>query len=288
MQVWRLCAEVERREGFDALGFLQGDPYSIAEFGSVGAALQQAVTLQDAIETFCTLLPTIADANTAHLVRGEELSWFVVRSARFQYEFSALDHYTILPLREIIRLAAGPDWRPEKIRLLTSPKPALDKLPDTADIETFFNQNVVGIAFKTELLAAPVRQSGFYLEPAPQEELSVTKSVTESESLYRVLASMLPHRRALPSAEETASIFGMSRATLFRRLVNEGVTFHRVIERVRLDAAKRLLDDPTISLKELAYELGYSAPSNFAKSFRRMSSLTPGAYRKKGVGSTYQ
>jgi hypothetical protein len=187
LQAWRLCAEVERKEGFDALGFLQGDPYSIADLGSVGAALQQAVTLQDAIETFCTLLPTIADDNSAHLIRGEELSWFVVRCTRFQYEFSVLDHYTILPLREIVRLAAGPDWRPEKIRLLTGPKPALDRLPDTAEIETFFNQDVVGIALKTELLAAPVRQSNFHHEPVPQKELSTTKSVTESESLYRFI-----------------------------------------------------------------------------------------------------
>ena len=135
-QAWRFLHDAEHKEGFENLGFLQGDSFAVSELGAVGTAIQQAKTLKDAIETFCRLLPTIADGNVARLVQGESLSWFVVCSNDFDTNMRAADHFTVLPLRAIIRLAAGPSWRPEAMRLLTNPHPTLNKLPDTADIET--------------------------------------------------------------------------------------------------------------------------------------------------------
>ena len=128
VSAWSFFKEVEYREGFESLGFLEGDPYSITDLGAFGAALQAAVTLRDAIETFCRLMPSLADDNKARLIEGPDQSWLVCRTDRFDRTAHASDHYTILILREVIRLAAGADWRPEKIRFLSESKEALDKI----------------------------------------------------------------------------------------------------------------------------------------------------------------
>lgn len=51
-------------------------------------------------------------------------------------------------------------------------------------------------------------------------------------------------------------------------------------ERVLLEA-KRLLVHSTLSIKEIAYELGYDEPTNFIKYFRKHNSSTPSEFREQ-------
>ena len=276
-QAWRFLYAAEHKEAFDNLGFLQGDSFAVSELGDVGNAIQRAKTLKDAIETFCRLLPTIADGNVAKLVQGDHLSWLVVYSSDFDTNMRAADHFTILPLRAIIRLAAGPDWRPEKIRLLTDPHPALRTLPDTADIDIHFDQDVVGVAFKSELLSKPLRYADRQFEDPSEPELN---RLSESESLEAFVRSLIPYQ-APPSAQETAERFGISRATLHRKLANEGVSYGRVVDRAKFGYAEELLKDSSVRIKEIAFILGYSTAGNFVRAFTRMAGTTPGEFRKQ-------
>ena len=91
---------------------------------------------------------------------------------------------------------------------------------------------------------------------------------------------MFPYRR-LPSSAEAAEIIGTSRASLYRSLANEGITYFRVVERVRFEAARSMLKDESSSIKEIAYELGYSSPGSFVRAFRRLSGVTPGEFRRR-------
>ena len=276
--MWRFLSTVEKREGFETLGFLEGDPYSIDDLGAVGASLQQAVTLQDAIETFCRLLPTIADDNKAKLIRGNELSWLIIGCERFDNTAPAADHYTVLPLREIIRLAAGPEWRPDKISFLTGPNPALDSFTETGDIELLFDQDTVGVAFDTRLLSKFVLPFSGVTTSSSQVEASQILERTASESLYQLLLSIGSYGR-FPKAEEAAHVLGTSRATLYRRLSDEGVSYHRIVERVRFTLAQQLLRDPANKIVDIAHALGYSEASNFIRAFQRLSGVTPRAFR---------
>ena len=276
-QAWRFLHAAEHKKGFDNLGFLQGDSFGVSELGDVGNAIQRAKTLKDAIETFCKLLPTIADGNVARLVQGDQLSWLVVYSSDFDTNIRAADHFTILPLRAIIRLAAGPDWRPEKIRLLTDPHPALRSLPDTADIEVHFDQDVVGVAFKSELLSKPLRYADKQFGDPSESE---NQQLSESESLGIFVRSLIPYR-APPNANEAAESFGISRATLYRKLASEGVSYRRVVDRARFGYAEELLKEPAVRIKEVAFILGYSTAGNFVRAFTRMAGTSPGEFRKQ-------
>jgi len=54
--------------------------------------------------------------------------------------------------------------------------------------------------------------------------------------------------------------------------------------RLKMQYAAELLDTTTLSVKEIADELGYEDPLYFSRRFRRIHSLSPAQYRatKKG------
>ena len=74
---------------------------------------------------------------------------------------------------------------------------------------------------------------------------------------------------------------GVSPRYLGRIFRNEnGQTFHRYLLGVRMAQARDLLDDRTLSLREIASRVGYEDVSNFCKEFRRMFGESPRAYFK--------
>lgn len=65
---------------------------------------------------------------------------------------------------------------------------------------------------------------------------------------------------------------------LFRREL--GLTPHQYVIRTRLRHALRLLRTTTLSVTEVAFEVGFTDLSNFMRTFRRHVGTTPDAYRR--------
>jgi AraC-like DNA-binding protein len=58
-----------------------------------------------------------------------------------------------------------------------------------------------------------------------------------------------------------------------------GRTFRQHTRSGRIEQAKMLLQDWSLSLKEIAYLTGYSSPSSFSHAFRRSVYRSPSQYR---------
>lgn len=54
----------------------------------------------------------------------------------------------------------------------------------------------------------------------------------------------------------------------------------QIINDIRINFAKRQLEITNYSVTDIAYDSGYSSPSLFIKTFKKMTSLTPSNYRK--------
>lgn len=104
---------------------------------------------------------------------------------------------------------------------------------------------------------------------------------SEGATSWRVrelLIEALPGGRR--SADETAQMLGMSPRVLRRKLREEGTSYRDLQHGLRRDLAQRLLDDPTLGISEIAYQLGFSEPSAFHRAFKRWCGRTPGEYRR--------
>jgi LacI family transcriptional regulator len=79
----------------------------------------------------------------------------------------------------------------------------------------------------------------------------------------------------------------VNRRWLERQFVSTlGRTLHDEITRVRMDAARRLLLQPDLSMPEIAERCGYSAIQNFTRTFRITLGMTPGVYRRRSLRGT--
>jgi AraC-like DNA-binding protein len=80
-----------------------------------------------------------------------------------------------------------------------------------------------------------------------------------------------------------AAAVGTGPRTLQRRLNEQGLTHRGLIERERVEIARRLLADSRQTLGAIAFRLGYSQPSAFHRAFRRSAGMTPGEYRSAAL-----
>ena len=60
-----------------------------------------------------------------------------------------------------------------------------------------------------------------------------------------------------------------------------GKTPMQIINDIRINFAKKQLEITNYSVTDIAYESGYSSPSLFIKTFKKLTSFTPSNYRKK-------
>ncbi len=74
---------------------------------------------------------------------------------------------------------------------------------------------------------------------------------------------------------------GITELTAYFRL-HFGTTPHRCLVQMRMREARRLLESGLFSVKEVAVQVGYDHPANFATEFRKFHGVPPRRYRGNG------
>ena len=82
-----------------------------------------------------------------------------------------------------------------------------------------------------------------------------------------------------PSLESLAELLNVSPRTLNRHLGAEGTNLRALGNVIRFERASRMLTQSTQPITQIAYRLGYSDPISFCSAFRKISGLSPRAYR---------
>ena len=83
-----------------------------------------------------------------------------------------------------------------------------------------------------------------------------------------------------PDREIVASELNLSPRTLQRRLKEQNSSVKRTVDSTRHQLSISYLEQKHLSVKEVAYSLGFNDPSNFSRAFRRWEGITPKEYRK--------
>jgi AraC-like DNA-binding protein len=79
--------------------------------------------------------------------------------------------------------------------------------------------------------------------------------------------------------EDVARELGTSPRTLQRRLLDEGMSFHSLVEEARRELAKHYLLQSSLELNETAYLLAYEDPNSFIRAFHKWEGTSPGEWR---------
>tara|TARA_Y100001951_G_scaffold14266_2_gene9502 strand:+ start:26351 stop:27421 length:1071 start_codon:yes stop_codon:yes gene_type:complete len=104
------------------------------------------------------------------------------------------------------------------------------------------------------------------------------RSASIVQRVKRLLMSR-PHDTAF-QLDNTAQLLNMSPRSLRRHLENAGVNFRRLCLEVRMELAKEYLTSTGLSLKEIAFQLGYTHPNNFNRAFSDYYAVSPRRMRQ--------
>ena len=120
----------------------------------------------------------------------------------------------------------------------------------------------------------------------PPRGITVRASTDFIAAANPILRRALEHVRANLAKpiglSQIAEEVGASRATVARLFEHElGHSAGEEIMRQRIDMAKRLLKNDSLSISEIAYRTGFCNPAYFTNTFRRATGLTPKAWRKR-------
>jgi AraC-like DNA-binding protein len=80
-------------------------------------------------------------------------------------------------------------------------------------------------------------------------------------------------------AEQIAALFSMHSRTLARHLDAGGTRFQVLVDEVRFEIARQMLEGSAMDIAQIAVALGYADPSAFTRAFRRWSGTTPAQWR---------
>jgi transcriptional regulator GlxA family with amidase domain len=123
----------------------------------------------------------------------------------------------------------------------------------------------------------------FLKRPGGQAQFSTTLSLQAAEdrfgALHGWIAEHLAKDLSLPALARQA---GMSERSFSRRYAEAtGLTPGRAVERLRVEAARRLLSESRLPMKRIAERCGFGSEETLRRSFLRLLFTTPQDYRAR-------
>ena len=126
--------------------------------------------------------------------------------------------------------------------------------------------------------AVPIR-----IKPRDVTERASTDALAVSSDIVRRVRDIYMGSLANPpSTTQLVERLGVSRTTLDRAFASDfGLSPPKMLMRLRLDEAKRLMSSTDLTLAEIAARLGYCNAAYFTNIFRDSEGVTPREWRKR-------
>jgi AraC-like DNA-binding protein len=278
---WRLAATLARDE---ALGIHLAESLPRGALDLIEYALRSSPSLEHGLDRLARYGRLLSDRVAARTHKRESLLFLVHDTATTPLHPARAEFGLAVALK-LVRDSTGADITPVRVCFA---HPAPD---NTAEHRRFFHAPVwFGAGSSSMSLSAsdacrPMREADAALAGIIRRRLENALGDRDRSSAggmsTRIRRMFVEHlgQTAL-TLDAVATVLGVSRRTLTRRLAEESATFRQILDEVRSDFARVLLQDRSLSIPDIAFFLQYSEPAAFHRSFRRWTGLTPQAFRE--------
>lgn len=282
-QAGRLLAVSARLTHCDHLGLLIGQRSRLCNMGLAGQLALCMDTAGAGLQSFADYFTLQNTAATVSLVSQGGFSRFVYAVVEPDLRDTEQLQLGAMALAfNILQDLCGTDFLPTVVTFATATPTNLRRFHRFFSAPLRFDSEETALVFETRWLDRPL----------PPVEASWRRRI-EADARARQAAAMadfpMSIRRTLRrqlakgdfSMQSIASLLGMHRRTLDRRLKEHGTQYGDLLDSVQCDAACQLLRDTELQVRQVAESLHYSNTANFSTAFRRWTGLTPSAYRKQ-------
>ena len=279
------CAARTQRSHF---GLLLGKKLGLSALGLVGFLARHSANVDSALRDLILHLH-LHDRGAVPVLSVEQdvavLGYAIYQSG---VEGTSLIYDAAIAIAfNIMRELCGPAWLPTEV-LFSHHRPGdIEPYRQFFRVPLRFDMEQSALVFPAKWLYCAVGDADPKLRSQIEQQIATLEnlnSVDLIDQLRRVLRTLLVTHRS--SQEQVARLFSMHRRTLNRRLQTQGTTFQTLVDEVRYEIARQLLENTRMPIGQIAAALDYSDASAFTRTFRRWSGTPPAAWRTRfGAGS---
>ena len=276
-RIWLEAAKLTKDPLF---GFEVGKSFHATNLHAIGYAWLASATLREGFHRLIRYRRLIATNSKLNLVEtGDEL---VVHLNEEDVD----NDFAFAAIVEMCRDVTHPDFAPLGIRMVRPPPPGREKVEEFFRCAIEFRAADDVLKFTAASVDEPLRRHNPALARAAdtiaEEHLAtLEKGDVVDRVRMAITASLLDGE---PSRKAVADELAMSERTLARRLAKHDLSFTGMVEAIRLQLAKDYLRESRFSVTDVAFLLGFSDQSNFARAFKRWTSESPTEFRARAIG----
>jgi AraC-like DNA-binding protein len=243
-----------------------------------------STTVGEGIDRFATFFGLIADSIALTVSRGRREHFLSLATVDGRAVPPLYVDYVFAALVGRIRMRIRPALRLSRVELRQPEPEATAPYRDVFQAPVRFAASADRLCFSDEEWKAPMDTGDPALASLLEEHARILARRVPREApgftgqVQAALTSALPEGG---SARDVARVLHVSVRTLQRKLVAAGTTFREVADTVRAHLAKGYLTDPSVSIAEVAFILGFADQSSFNRAFRRWTGEAPGRWRER-------
>lgn len=276
---WKFGEIAAKYTGDSLFGYRCIVDYSSSIDGKVIELRQsQAATLFEALKSTVAKINKLTTGTRFWCEHNKDELWILRQPEnKDDIENWQVELFAVSVLITAISQHMGHTWIPRKLRFRT--QRYLTALPDSwSDAELAFECTATGICIPIIDLVnrsdhARTTNGNFSVHHSSFQDLRV---LTPGMLQQAVMPFIINRNNSIRTV---ADAFGLSERTFQRRLAMHKLTYRKLLGNTRIQYALTLLDKNEISVTELALDLGYQNPGDFARAFRRRVGVSPSQYR---------
>jgi AraC-like DNA-binding protein len=280
-RLWDLAVYITHDQQFGLKAGVRAEP---SDFYVLGHAWLASATLKGGLERLCRYAHVLSTAIArAEVVEEDGMVVFVESFPDPEIVINrTADEAGIVAFFKLCEIIKRDRVRPIRAELIFPVDTARDYLEDFLDCPVTYGNEREKFYFSREVFEEPlpgyipdVLDSTSRIAEQYLESLDQSKVATD---VRRLLVQMLPSGKA--DQDTVANRLYRSTSTLQRQLSAEGTSYRDILETTRRGLAEKYLKDGDYSQAEIAYMVGFSDQSNFARAFKRWTGMSPGQFQK--------
>ena len=274
----RVWDEAEQRTNNPCIGFEVGMGLRAANFHAVGFALLSSATIREALKRvvrYQKLLSTAADmafeedeTGGTFVLDGHEMAMRGVDAA-------------LCAIVQLCRDISYEEFAPNAVSMVREEPPCARQVATFLKCPVKYSAERNVLQFTNETLDELLPRNNPALVQASEEIAQQYIARMDNSDVVSkarlLLIGQLPDGE--PSRKALAQSLHMSERTLARRLADSDYTFTSLVDEIRNNLARDYLRQSRFSVTDVAFLLGFSDQSNFARAFKRWTGHSPSEFR---------
>ncbi len=278
------CVELTEDEAFGLLAAEQLQPQVLHGLGLAWLASDTVYAGLVRMVRFGKLISTSADLRLEE--QGDLVHVYLGRNRAIDNSVAAGRDYVVGMVTRMCRLTVGEFLAPVLIHMERPRPEAPQRWEYMLSSRVEFDCDITRITWSSADIMEPLVTGDPALARVNDEQtrtyLDSFLVQTTSRDVVDKIVEKLPD--GPPNQQQIADALHVSNRTLQRKLKEEGTSFMDLLRDTRLQLARKYLRQPSRSVVETSYLLGFSEPSTFSRAFKRWTGVAPAEFRDMPVG----